>query len=212
MSFTAFNGVRMGRARHDLPGAVRGVLWGGFLLAIAALAGCVPRYRVHHTEDAFFQTAVRRMSDNVLGEGVGLDRVELNAVAMRKQGDSIRYDLVVEFHTTGDLLRIGPGESLILLVDSARSALARRGATRLPERGPWSRGEAATFPIDAQLLRSLGCARQVRVRVLGYRYYVDRDLTPSNLRRFRAFLGESPGADVATDSARLSGCGAGESE
>jgi hypothetical protein len=160
------------------------------LAALLLLAACAPRYHVVERTDPFERLTVRRMRGDVLGgPGAGTDWVALNAEETRAAGDTARYALVVDYRTQGDWLEIRPGESLVLLVDGDRVGLSGPGSTRARTQGAAARREVARYPAGAALVRRIAAARDVRVRLVGRRYHVDRAFTPRNLARFRRFVG-----------------------
>lgn len=181
--------------------------WLSALVVLIGLGGCVPRYGIVQREDPFFETYSRRMRGNGLAAvGSGRDWVALGAEEVRTGRDSTLYHLVLDVRSPDRALRVRTGESLILLVDSVRTALTPAGATEQDE-SVWGERETVRYPVQLDLLRKIAAARQVRVRVVGRRYYLDREMTPANLRRFRRFLkmqelGEEPRPDSISPGAR----------
>jgi hypothetical protein len=171
------------------------------LAALALLAACIPpRYQVATVRDDFAGTEVRRMEANLLdAPSGGRDWVALNAEVARDGRDSTRYALVVEYRADDDWLGIRPGESLLLLVDSQRVALASAGLAARERQAVGVR-EMARYPVPGDLLQRIAGAKEVRVRVLGRRYYLDRAFGPANFRRLREFL-EPPAPAAATPPA-----------
>ncbi len=106
---------------------MKGLIW----VVILLLCACVPRYRVSTLQDEFAGTHLRHMRGNVLvAPGGAREWIALDAEARKAVGDSVRYSLIVDYRDTGDWLRIGPGETLILLVEGERLALGGSGAGR----------------------------------------------------------------------------------
>jgi hypothetical protein len=160
------------------------------LTVLLLLAACAPRYGVVQRADPFERVTVRRMRGDLLGgPGAGADWVALNAEETRPAGDTARYALVVDYRTQGEWLEIRPGESLLLLVDGDRVALSGPGSTRARSEGAAARREVARYPASGELMRRIAAARDVRVRLVGRRYHVDRAFTRTNVARFRGFLG-----------------------
>lgn len=167
-------------------------------LLLVLLTGCVPRYRVTTERDDFAQRTVTRMEDNLLhAPGGGRDWVALNAEQVQSAGDSARYVLALEYRSTDGWLRIRPGASLLLLADSQRITLT--GARSRRTRGPFGAHEEVRYPTTRALLERLAAAREVRVRVLGSRYYVDRSFSEANFKRLRRFL--NPADSMAAPAA-----------
>jgi hypothetical protein len=161
-----------------------------FLAAVLLLAACAPRYGVSVFSDPFERTAVRRMHGNVLGGApAGGDWVALDAEEMRVPADTPRYDLRVDYRTQGEWLDVRPGESLVVLIDGDPVRLAGEGSQRSRAESRVGRREVARYAVSAALLRRIAGARDVRVRLIGRRYHVDRVLTRANLSRLRRFLG-----------------------
>lgn len=168
------------------------------VLVALVLTGCVPRYRVATEHDDFAQRTATRMRDNLLqAPGGGRDWVALNAEEVRARGDSARYALALEYRSDDGWLRIRPGASLLLLADSQRITLAGPRSRRT--RGPLGVREEVRYPTTRAVLERLAAAREVRVRVLGSRHYVDRSFGAANFRRLRRFL--DPAADTAATPA-----------
>lgn len=157
------------------------------ILLVLLLTGCVPRYRVLTEHDDFAQRTVTRMEDNVLQTpGGGRDWVALNAEQVQTVGDSVRYVLALEYRSTDGWLRIRPGASLLVLADSQRVTLTGPRSRRT--RGPFGAHEEVRYPTTRALLEQIAASKEVRVRVLGSRYYVDRSFGDANFQRLRQFL------------------------
>jgi hypothetical protein len=154
------------------------------------LSACTPRYHVAHLRDDFEQTETRRSHGNVLvGEGTGHDWLALDAESLRMGNDTAQYALVADYRTNGPPLRIPNGETLVLLVDGQRVALRGRGSSGHRARsGLRGDREQARYPVSRAFLERIAAAREVRVRLTGQRYYVERSFSPANLRHFREFV------------------------
>jgi hypothetical protein len=160
------------------------------LAAALLLAGCAPRYHVSRAADPFAGVTTRRMHGNVLGGGdAGGDWVALNVEETRPAADTPRYALLVDYRTRGEWLQVRPGESLLLLVDGERVALTGAGSARARKETRAARMEAARYPASAALVTRMARAQEVRVRLVGRRYHVDRTLTRANRARIARFLG-----------------------
>lgn len=177
--------------------------------ALVLCTGCVSRFRVVGSEDPFFQTSARRMVGNALEPGLGGDWVTLDAEARRSGGDSVRYTIVLGVRSTDEFLGVSSGESLILLIDSARIALSSPtlGTRR---RRVWGTWEESRYPVPITVIRRIGDAHEVRARVVGRRGYIDRVWSAENIHRFRDFANgtlptRTPGARRRRDSANATG-------
>ncbi len=138
-----------------------------------------------------------RLEANLLHAPHGArDWVALNAEETRAPGDSVRYALVLEYRADDEGLRIRPGASLLLLADSQRITLTGPRSRRT--RGPFGVHEAVRYPAPRALLERLASAREVRVRVLGSRHYVDRSFGEANFRRLRRFLSPADSTTAPT--------------
>lgn len=173
---------------------------GGRAAWIAALClgagGCLlPGYSLQHQRDDFARTETWRMQGNALSVPPGADDwVALDAEAVRPRGDSVSYAFIVDYRSGDEPLGLRRGESLIVLADTARFTFSTAGA-RLDEdvRGP---RETARYPVPADAMRRIATAGQIRVRVVGRRYYVDRVVTNRGLWRFRRLMEAVEGIPV----------------
>jgi len=158
--------------------------------------GCLlPGYALQHQRDDFGRTETWRMRGNALSVPPGADDwVALDAEAVRPRGDTVRYAFVVDYRSGDEPLGLRRGESLIVLADTARFTFSTAGA-RLDEdvRGP---RETARYPVPGDAMRRIATAGQIRVRVVGRRYYVDRVVTNRGLWRFRRLMEAVEGIPV----------------
>ncbi|HET7464839.1 MAG TPA: hypothetical protein VFJ82_26585 [Longimicrobium sp.] len=171
---------------------------GPLLAAAAAIAaaGCaVPTYTLQHQRDDFARTETWRMKGNALSVPAGAqDWVALDAEAVRPRGDSVRYAFVVEYRAGDEPLGLRRGESLVVLADSARFAFTTpRVETNDDLLGP---REVARYPVPADAMRRIALAGNIRVRVIGREYFVDRSVTNRGLWRFRRLMEAVEGIPV----------------
>jgi hypothetical protein len=200
-TYSARAGVGRERGRGVAAHPLRAVrAWGLLLFAAAALSACTPRYRVTEAVDRFAGTRRVEMRGNDLSS----TRAEEDWMALDLQalcaGDSARYTFRVDYRALAEPLEIRTGESLLLLVDGARVALAR--TDRAPR---WTQGarrtETALYAAPADVVRAVRDASDVRVRVLGRRYYADRAFSEENRRRIRRVAGACVQGGTASDTA-----------
>jgi hypothetical protein len=165
------------------------------LAAVLVSSGCASfgnGYQVRTSRSASDGSTLVSMEGNSLGRapsdpGYGLS---LTAARYASEDGSCYYALTAGYEGPQWIL-IGPGESLVLVVDGKRTALRGDGSARF--RGAVREGlvrERAQYEVDADLLKSLARAKAVRIRVSGERRSVESGLSARNLDNFKRFAAD----------------------
>lgn len=174
-----------------------------FLLCLTTTAcssQALSTYGVTDTVDEFTQGRRSQMDNNVLaGGGLGGARVELNFGRVDvAESDTTVYTALAEYEWSGWMF-IESGGSLTFLVDgepvsvSTETALTRRDVLR----GGDVR-ERAIYTVPVALIRRLAAASEVKVRLQGSRYNMDREFDDSNFTRLRGFISTHVDDEPAT--------------
>lgn len=184
-----------------MTGRVRSIT-GAALLLLSG--GCAfARTHVRHRADDFGRTETWLIDGNALSAPTGAqDWAALDVEAVRPRGDSIRYNFVVDYRAGSQPLRLRRGESLIVLADTARYVFS---TPRVQSRRTGFRGtrETARYPVSREAMRRIATAGQIRVRMVGQRWYVDRTVTNRGLWRFRRLMDAIEGIPLPEHSANI---------
>lgn len=167
-----------------------------FLLALCVLAsGCAaPMYRSEVIRDDFDAHTIERMKWNALDGGGGLfpDPIAFDAQRFLTDDGEASYAIVVRY-LGEDWLFIEGGESLVLLVDGERLAFSGDGSLQHREvvSGPLCE-ELAWYDTDFPTLQEIANAEEVRVKVDGADYFVERQFSEKNFSNLQRFLDDHP--------------------
>ena len=171
-------------------------LWGTILLLVLVAGGCASAFRgygVHSSVDEFTGAAYDLMDNNVLGGGGFADaRVELNPQRFTPKGGSPTYQVFVQYEWSSWMF-IEDGPSLVFLIDGERVEV--RGPGSRGDRDVWEGGkvrETAMYQVSFALLERLAEGSEVKVRVVGSEFNMDREFTATNFERFRDFVTRYP--------------------
>ena len=168
----------------------------GCFAAIAFVAGCGGvfwPYSVKPYEDEFTGARGVAMRNNeVAGPAMESGRLFLD---VRRLDDGAASRLILEVrYMAPDWMFIRPGESLVFLVDGERLPVSGEGSAGRREveaaGGAVTVYEQATYAIDPSVLRRIGSASEVRMRISGQARNLERRLSQQNLERFAAFAAE----------------------
>jgi hypothetical protein len=166
--------------------------------------GCAfARTHVRHRADEFAQTETWLIDGNALSAPPGAqDWAALDVEAVRPRGDTIRYTFVVDYRAGSQPLRLRRGESLIVLADTSRYVFS---TAQVHSQGNGLRGsrETARYPVSREAMRRIATAGQIRVRMVGQRWYVDRTVTNRGLWRFRRLMEAVEGIPLPEHAANI---------
>jgi hypothetical protein len=167
----------------------------GIIVLIISCGGLF--YSVKTIHDDFDGYTINRMQGNeIKGKassafdialGIG-NAVELNAQRYQSKDSIITYSLIVKFTGT-DWLFIREGEALILLVDDQRMGFSGKGSNE--HRNVYRGGvveEEAWYDINLSDLKKISNAKEVRMKINGSQYYVERQFVEFNFKNFKDFI------------------------
>ena len=160
------------------------------LIFIVTFIGCSTSfYKVNTIQDEFDGYTINRMEDNTLsGGGLLGDRIEINAQKFTtKDGDKL-YSLIVEYGGEGWLF-IRKGESLILLVDGKRIGFTGEGSSGNRDVLYGNAVmESAFYDISPKDLVKISRAKNIKVKIVGNKYYFERNFSEKNFENFKKFV------------------------
>jgi len=138
-------------------------------------------------------TTTYRLEGNVVTDSIMHDyylRLEFNAQKTVTRDSVAAYSVMVGF-LSSDWLAIKEGESLVLLVDGQRVGLTGEGSSHFRQAATnGAVSELAYYPVTHDQLVKIGGAREVRFKILGEDYDIERSLTPDNLMNLKRFAAE----------------------
>lgn len=159
------------------------------LVLSATLTGCMPAYRVEQARDDFSQQATAAMKGNFLPAGWRSHNwLELNAATMTKAGRP-RHVLEVVYYDANAPLEFGSAPRLLVAADSMLIELTAPRPSRADRssfRSAWRQN--LQFGITGTQLQQIAAASRVRLRLVGRREYVERELNTENRERLRKFV------------------------
>lgn len=163
-------------------------------IALALLVGCAGQWaKVKTIQDEFDGYTIHRMQNNTLAGGGLMDaetKVNLSPQKFIGSEGSISYSLIVDYYAESWLF-IESGESLVLLVDGERMGFSGDGSSGFREvlYGA-SINEKAWYDITRDELERISTAKEVKVKVTGQNYFVERHFATRNLTNIQNFLAE----------------------
>lgn len=185
------------------------VLISYLLVIILFISGCATppiKYNIITTKDEFDNCEWKKMAGNILGdkdthfsndEYNTLCYVELNIQRYMK-GNAIKYSLHIKYICSesgkSSWLFITSGESLILLVDAKRIGFTGEGSSGMRE--VQTAGsivyviEQAFYRITPEQIKEISYASEIKVKIIGKPYYIERFFTAENLQNFKQFYEE----------------------
>lgn len=153
-------------------------------------------YKVETIHDDFDGYTINRTQGNEIkgkgstafeiATGVG-SAVELNAQRFQLKGGIVSYSLIVKFTGT-DWLFIKNGEALILLIDGERIGFQGEGSLNHRNVGRGWIEEQAWFDISLDDLLKIANAKEVRLKIIGSQYYIERTFVEFNFKNFKDFI------------------------
>jgi len=162
-----------------------------------SLSGCAAKagglfgtlYHVDSWHDEFESRTTYRMRNNVVPGDFGSARISIDAGRIDSPELGAVFTVFATYQSS-EWIFINSGESLSLLLDGE---LLRLTAPTNPRRDVLDGGrvrEIATYLVSADILRQIATATEVKMKLSGSRYYVERTLTPENIQRLRGFIAE----------------------
>jgi hypothetical protein len=119
------------------------------------------------------------------------DLITINLLPQKyiDRNSDITISLVISY-SGNDWLFIPTGESLVLLVDGERIGLSGEGSIDSREATRYGVYEHAVYDIDKSLLKKLGNANNVEVKLEGSNGYIVRKFSPVNFDNIKRFINE----------------------
>lgn len=159
-----------------------------FILLTFGCAGYDSRVQTIH--DGFERHTITRIAGNRLVGAPALSTtiVELNAQKSKSKEGMIAYHLIIAV-SANDWLFVDPGDSLILLIDGQEASLEGDKSTRHRNVQHGSRTkEEVWYGTDLSTLKKIANANDVRIRIVGSEYAVERHFSKENFQRFQTFI------------------------
>ncbi len=165
-------------------------------LLLASLTGCgsgPTDYLVKTYADDFEGVTTWRLEGNTIADTIHNDhylRVEFDVQKTVFRDSGVAYAIMIGY-LSSDWLFVEEGESLVMLVDGARIGFTGEGSGRFRQVGTGGVvSELAFYPLTRETLVRISHAREVRIKVIGEKYSLERGLMPSNIEHLRRFVGE----------------------
>ncbi len=145
--------------------------------------------------DEFEGYTIVRMSNNSLsGSGLYIDTgiVNLNVQKFISKEGRESYSLIVEYVDYSDYatwLFIRSGESLVLLIDGKRIGFTGEGSWN--DRDVLYGGsivETAWYAVSPEIIRMVANAKEVKVKLVGDKGFVQRHFNQTNFSNFKKFV------------------------
>lgn len=171
-----------------------------YLSSLACSSGFNYKVTTHH--DQFEDVTIIQMRNNLLaGWNMISDAnsVYLNAIKYEKENE-VRYSFLVEYRGSNWLF-IGEGETLILLIDGESIAVNGRGSSHHREIGSGPTiSERAYYDLPLDLFIKMARAKEIKVKIKGLSYYIERHFSQINLNRWKKFFLDHVGraSDILT--------------
>ena len=161
------------------------------ILALLSISACsVAAFsKIVETRDDFNSLTKYELTINQLGgEGLFEATVFFNAILSRHDSGTDIFYIAIRYRHDSWLF-IEDGESLILLVDGERIGLSGAGSSgnRNVITADILR-ERALYRVEPAQLRKIASAKDIRVRVEGSQYYVERYFTEKNFENLQSFV------------------------
>ena len=153
------------------------------VIVLILLSACSARTTSFTDMDS--KANISRMSGNRLAGGI--TTVELNAQRFDKSGTP-SFSLII-LYSGPTFVNIGPGKTLILLIDGQRLEIAGQGSEK--SRNIVSIGlieeKAYYHDLDPDLIRMLAYAKEVEVEIIGASKVLNRHFKEQNFVNFKEF-------------------------
>jgi hypothetical protein len=161
-------------------------------LTASLLAGCATKGpQVVTYIDPYTHARTDLMAENMLeGPEPVREVVWLNASRMFSNSREYRYYLEVDYLARAEsgFLEIPDGETLVILADGQELKFTGSGSVNNRKERKDEVSERAIYVANAQQLRAIASAENVKVSILGRNGMVQRTFTPANSERFRQFV------------------------
>ena len=159
------------------------------LLVIAGCLPSMPAYRVESTYDRFQAISRDEMLNNIIG-GYDFERSTVTVNAGRHLIENqTRFSLEIRYSGKDWLfLNYSSREPVSFMIDGDVIDIPSAGGKYSSEVG--NSGyvrEQWILPVDHALIKKLGSALSVAIRLYGRDYYVERDFNNENMSRFAEF-------------------------
>lgn len=161
------------------------------LIVLAAVLSLAAKYKLETTTDEFTGHTYHAMDGNRLGCKDILGQVDLDAQKfVPKGGDDETFQLFVHYRS-GDWLFIKERvPSLLLLIDGKTTELTPENEVRRNSgSGGWVT-ESAMYEVEPELLIALAGAKEVKVRIRGDKYPLERCFSEDNFAHFKDFVAQ----------------------
>ena len=147
-------------------------------------------YRVEIIHDEFDDYTIYKMQGNLLSGGNFTGSViALNIQKFINKENEISYQLVV-IYVHSNWLFIKKNESLILLIDGERIGFSGEGSSTHREVLSTLVREIAYYEITKENLIKLINAKEIKVKIIGDQYYVERYFSEDNFNNFKNFFNQ----------------------
>ena len=160
------------------------------LLLITGCAGSMCLIQTRY--DEFEGYTISRMINNSLGGSdwnMNPERVELNIQKLVSKQGHVSYSLIIECVSqleNGSWIFITSGESLAFLIDGKRVGLTGNGSGN--DRDLFHSGtimERAEYPVSREMIRTISNAKEVKVRLIGSKGFIERYFVQANFNNFK---------------------------
>lgn len=151
---------------------------------------------IHTYHDEFDSYTITYMLNNSLGkDGPDLSIyssssvLDLNAQKLVSKEGHVSYSLIIECVSqleNGSWIFITSGESLAFLIDGKRVGLTGNGSGN--DRDLFHSGtimERAEYPVSREMIRTISNAKEVKVRLIGSKGFIERYFVQANFNNFK---------------------------
>lgn len=146
--------------------------------------------------DEFEGYTISRMINNSLGGSdfnMNPESVGLNIQKVVSKGGCESISLMVIYADYSDDARwlfISNGESLVLLIDGKRIGLVGEGSGNYRDVLPYGSGviERAWYPVSREIIHTISNAKEVKVRLIGSKGFIERYFVQANFNNFKKFV------------------------
>lgn len=164
------------------------------LLVFIMGCGSVPTdYHIKTYADDFEGVTTFRLEGNTVTDAIHNDnyiRIEFDIQKTIFRDSSVSYSILIGY-LSSDWLFVGKGESLIMLLDGERVGFSGDGSSEYRQVGSGGVvSELAFYPISREMLGRLAHARDVRIKLIGEKYSLERALEPTNIQNIEKFYSE----------------------
>lgn len=173
------------------------------LFAFIFLAGCgldliqnqpespAGKFGITIKHDDFNGYTTYRTTNNYIEYGfpTSTPAIALEAGIFETKDGKIIYSLTC-LYVDRSWIFIESGESLIMLIDGERVGFSGNGSIRNREVYPGHILEIAVYTVNLSDLEKIVNAKEVRIKLIGGKSFVERKLTQTNIEQFKLLLNE----------------------